>query len=142
MRLYKNTIIEKEQVFVDPRDTQVIELKGGYTVQLRNFLTIHRFNLTDKFILNIIWAIREELGHFMETEPLYIEVTMNDEGDIAFYIVKFVKKEEDTLTVELTESEVHFIRSLLLSYDDNSQSLDERYLELIEKIDFNDEEED
>ena len=45
---------------------------------------------------------------------------------------------KDTLTVELTEEEVAFLRQLLFAYDDNAQSLDEMYLNLIEKIDFND----
>ena len=48
---------------------------------------------------------------------------------------------KDTLTVELTEEEVAFLRELLFAYDDNAQSLDEMYLNLIEKIDFNQEEE-
>ena len=43
---------------------------------------------------------------------------------------------KDTLTVELTEEEVAFLRELLFAYDDNAQSLDEMYLNLIEKIDF------
>lgn len=43
---------------------------------------------------------------------------------------------KDTLTVELTEEEVSFLRELLFAYDDNAQSLDEMYLNLIEKISF------
>lgn len=35
---------------------------------------------------------------------------------------------KDTLTVELTEEEVSFLRELLFAYDDNAQSLDEMYL--------------
>ena len=41
---------------------------------------------------------------------------------------------EKTTVIRLTDEEIAFIRELLFNYDDYSRSLDEMYLNLIEKI--------